>query len=347
MVTVANGLSARGHHVDLLTAQAAGPLLAEVGQGVELHDLRARGVMAAVPRLTAYLRRRRPAALLATLDHSNVAAVLARHLAGPGVATRVFVRVAADLDVIGSGRLRHRLLRAAVRLAYARSAGVIAVSDGVAADVRARAGVPERLLHTIYNPVVDDDFDRRAAEPVRHPWLERPDQPVVVGMGRLEPQKDFATLLRAVAAARARRELRLIVLGEGSLRAELEALARELGIADAVDMPGFVPNPLPFLRCASVFVLSSRFEGLPGALIQAMAAGCPVVSTDCPSGPAEVLEGGRHGPLVPVGDAPRMAEALLATLERPRSGTELRRAVERFAADTSLAAYERLLLGPD
>jgi glycosyltransferase involved in cell wall biosynthesis len=342
MITLANGFAGRGHEVDAVVAHLSGPLVGDFADGVRTLALDRKSVMAAVPRLATYLRRARPTALVATLDHTNVAAVLAAALSG--APTRVFVRVASTLDVIESGGLRHRVLRSAVRLAYRRAAGVIAVSEGVAADVALRTAVPRELIHTIYNPVVDDDFDRRASDPVDHPWLRDGAKPVVLGVGRLEPQKDFSTLLRAVALVRTQRDVRLIILGEGAQRAELVELAGDLGLTDHVDMPGFVQNPLPYMRHADAFVLSSRFEGLPGALIQAMAAGCPVVSTDCPSGPSEVLEGGAHGPLVPVGDPKAMADAVLGVLDEPRPERELRSAADRFRVGVSLDAYERLVL---
>jgi glycosyltransferase involved in cell wall biosynthesis len=171
------------------------------------------------------------------------------------------------------------------------------------------------------------------AQPIDHPWFAEGAPPVILGVGKLKPQKDFATLLRAFATLRAGRAARLVILGEGEQRGELEALAQNLGIAADVALPGFVDNPFPYMARASLFVLSSRFEGLPGVLIQALACGCPAVSTDCPSGPAEILEGGRYGPLVPVGDAEGLARAMAETLAAPLSPDILRERAAFFSTE--------------
>jgi len=166
---------------------------------------------------------------------------------------------------------------------------------------------------------------------------------VVLAAGRHEDQKDFPTLLRAFARVRAEREARLIILGEGKRRDSLASLAQALGIAASVAMPGFVENPFAFMARAAVFVLSSAYEGLPGVLIQAMACGCPVVSTACPDGPAEVLLGGAHGPLVPVGDAGAMASAIMQVLDAPPDPGSLRKRADDFSSDRSTDAYLRVL----
>jgi len=165
--------------------------------------------------------------------------------------------------------------------------------------------------------VVSDDLDALASEPIEHPWLVPGPPPVVLAAGRLTAQKDFPTLLRAFARLVPERDLRLMILGEGPDRAALEAEIEALGLGDRVALLGFQANPFSYMARARLFVLSSAWEGLPGVLIQAMACGTPVVSTDCPSGPREVLEGGRLGPLVPVGDAEALARAIMQTLDAP------------------------------
>jgi len=167
----------------------------------------------------------------------------------------------------------------------------------------------------IYNPVVTPSLKSLATAPVDHPWIGTNQPPLVLAVGRLTAQKDYPTLLRAFAKVRSRRNCRLIILGEGELRDSLEALTSQLGIADSVQLPGFADNPFAWMSKASLFVLSSAWEGLPNVLIQAMACGTPVVSTDCPSGPAEILENGKWGRLVPVGDEVALAEAMDRALE--------------------------------
>ena len=221
----------------------------------------------------------------------------------------------------------------------------MAVSHGVGDSLAELADIPRERITTIYNPTVTPDLHAGARVPLDHPWFRPDAPPVVPGAGRLVPPKDFPTLLRAFARVRAQRPARLVILGEGKRRGELETLAATLGITADTAMPGFVENPYPYMARAAVFVLSSVREGLPNVLIEALACGCPVVSTDCPSGPAEVLDGERYGRLVPTGDDAALARALCATLEKapPRE-----RLIERgrfFSVDRAVEQYERLLLG--
>ena len=224
---------------------------------------------------------------------------------------------------------------------------IIAVSAGVADDLAQSAGLSRAAIRVVYNPVVDQDVAERAAEPLDHPWFLPGAAPIVLGVGRLTAQKDFQTLIRAFARVRAERSARLVILGEGrpEVHAGLLALAASLGCATDVDLPGFVLNPFAYMARAGVFVLSSLHEGLPGVLIQALACGCPVVSTDCPSGPAEILDDGRYGSLVPVGDHLAMAQSILATLVRPPERSALAARGAEFSVDRAVTLYMDALAG--
>ena len=219
------------------------------------------------------------------------------------------------------------------------------MSRGVAADLTDAVGVPADRMYTIYNPVVSASLVRAADRPAGHPWLDRPGPQVVLATGRLIEQKDFPTLPAAFAKVLACRPARLIVLGKGPLLPALTAQAEELGVARHVDFPGFAENPYAFMAKAGVFVLSSRWEGLGNVLIQAMACGCPVVSTDCPHGPAEILEDGRWGELVPVGDSRALSEAMFRALDRLPPHEALRERASAFGVDQAVARYEELLCG--
>ena len=255
--------------------------------------------------IAAYVDREHPSALLAM----NVLAVTATTMAASLV--RRPTRVVGTLhDVLRSGRLHRR-----ARRSYPFADFAVGVSRGTTAELEGTPGMARDRIHTVYNPVVSADLDRKARESPHHPWFDDRPCPVILAIGRMKKVKDFSTLLRAFARLLDQRPARLIVLGEGRLRPSLQSQARELGIAERVDFPGFQENPYAFLGKADLFVLSSRHEALPTVLIEAMACGCPVVSTDCPSGPREILEDGRLGPLVPVGDAEALAEAM-----GPRSG---------------------------
>lgn len=315
MVTLANGFAERALAVDLVMAKAEGPYLADVSSNVRVLDLGARSVGASLPALVRYLRRDQPSAMLSAMIHANVIALLARHLAG--VNTRVVVSERAHFSESkkNESSRRGRVVFWLARHTYPWADGVVAVSAGVADDLARTIGLPRASIDVVYNPVVTEDLVTRAAAPLDHPWFARGAPPVVLGVGRLTAQKGFDVLLHAFARVHQARPARLMILGEGELRPRLEALACELGVQADVALPGFQQNPFPYMRRAGVFALSSRFEGLPNALIQAMACGTPVVSTDCPSGPAEILEHGRWGRLVPVGDALSFAAAISAAID--------------------------------
>jgi glycosyltransferase involved in cell wall biosynthesis len=232
-----------------------------------------------------------------------------------------------------------------LRRTFPHAASIVAVSEGVAEDILQTLRVPSEKVVTIYNPVVTPEIRELAGEPPDHPWFGDEKVPVVLGAGSLSEQKDFGTLIRSFAVVRSRIAAKLVILGEGSARFQLERLVAELGLQDDVLLPGFVRNPFGYMAQASAFVLSSRYEGLPGVLIQAMACGCPVVSTDCPSGPAEILEGGRLGPLVPMGDVGAMAHAILDMLDRPTSKEALIARADHFSLERSVAGYLDLLFG--
>lgn len=340
IVDLATTLAAAGHRVDLVLARREGPYLADVPDAVQVVDLGTSRVAAALPALARYLRRRRPHALLSTLEHANVVALLAARTA-PGV--RVVVREAntAPLD-LGSDGGRGRVVGWLMRRLYPRAHRVVAVSEGVARALRDGLGVPAEKVEVIGNPVVTPRVLAGADRAPAHPWFHDGGPPVVLGVGRLEPQKGFDVLLRAFAAARARHACRLLILGEGGRRAELEALAADLDVADAVALPGFDPDPFPAMAAAGAFVLSSAWEGLPNALIQAMALSTPAVATDCPSGPAEVTDGGRLGWLVPVGDAAALADAIVEALAGGRRPMDVDWRT-RYAPEGIAARYERVL----
>lgn len=307
---------AQGRTVDLVLVSRHGAFQDEVPAGVNVIDLRQPRTVTAVVPLARYLRRRRPRALLATLEHANVVALLAGRLAGR---TRVSVREANTLSRdLASGPARSRAVLWLMRRLYPGAHAVIAVSQGVADDLLATIPVAAARVTVIPNPVITDRLTTGGVEPLEHPWFAAGAPPVVLGVGRLTPQKGFDVLLRAFARARERRDCRLLVLGDGEDRAMLEGLARELGVHDAVELPGFVANPFPYMRRAGVFVLSSKWEGLPNALIQALALGAPAVATDCPSGPAEVVVGSERAHLVPVGDVEAMGNAIVTALDAGR-----------------------------
>jgi glycosyltransferase involved in cell wall biosynthesis len=346
LVNLLQGMAALGREVDLLTIRTKGPHLDDLPDSVRRIDLGVRHSRTAVGALARHLRRARPAVLLAAKDRAGRAAVLARRRAG--VSTAIVLRLGTNLTAAMAHKhpLARWLRYRPIRRLYPEIAHIVAVSDGVAADAARIARYPRERISVIRNPVITPALAARAAAPCEHPWFDAtasPRTPVIVGAGRLERQKDFSTLLRAFAMVRSQRPCRLVLLGEGAWRERLTALSAALGILADVDMPGFQPNPYPFLARASLFVLSSAWEGSPNVLTEALALGTPVVSTDCPSGPREILDGGRVAPLVPVGDATALADAMQRALATRADPDALRAAVRDYSVEQSAARYMALL----
>ncbi|MFQ5545316.1 MAG: glycosyltransferase [Acidiferrobacterales bacterium] len=307
---LARELVLRGHAVDLLLAQAEGPHLAEVHESVRVVDLKASRVLTSLPALVRYLRQERPHALLSMMVHTNIVALWARRLAGVSTRAVVSERVTLSWRTEHGATRRGRLWPWVIRRFYPWADSIIAVSNGVADDLVQVAGIPHEYVRTIYNPIVRPELREKAQAPLDHPWF-KPGQPLVVlAAGRLTEQKDFPALIQAFARVRQLRPARLLILGEGRERPALETLIRQLGLEKDVSLPGFEANPYPYMARASVFVLSSRFEGLPGVLIEALSCGAPLIATDCPSGPREILKDGQYGQLVPVGDIAALAQAI-------------------------------------
>lgn len=340
-------IGALGVQTDLLIVRRRGVDLPAATHGVELIDLGVAHTALALLPLARYLRKRRPQALLAAKDRAGRVALLARALAR--VDLPIAIRLGTNLSAALQGRapVTRWLRMAPMRLLYPHAEAVIAVSEGVAEDTARTSGLERKRIHVVRNPVITAAMYQQARLPLAHPWLSAPTEPVspplILGVGRLTEQKDFPTLLRAFARLRQHRPARLILLGEGRQRHRLEQLARDLAIADSVQLPGFDPNPYAWMARASLFVLSSRWEGSPNVLTEAMALGTPVVATDCPSGPNEILQGGEIAPLIAVGDDQALATAMAEVLDHPPPPERLQSAVSEYAAHTSALGYLRVL----
>ena len=267
-----------------------------------------------LPSLVRYLRKEKPDVLFTTLEQGNFVAVLAKYISWSNV--RVIIRVANTLSfsLKGSSFFRRIVRLYGARLLYPLADEVIVNSVGSADNLAKTAWLDRSKIKVIQNPTITPSVIEKYKQPVTHEWIVKKRVPVILAVGRLHIQKDYSTLLKAFARLLTERDARLIILGEGEERKNLETLVKELGVQEYVDMPGFVENPYAFMSKVDLFVLSSRWEGAPNTLIEAIGAGTPVVSTDCPSGPREILENGRYGELVPVGNVTKLATALSDTL---------------------------------
>jgi len=344
VVNLVNHYVENGQPITLVLARAQGELLDRLDPRVELVNLAVPTKALAVFALARYLRRTRPDCLVSHMDIANVAACAAQRLSGYAAKRLVLCcHLMFSIQLRAFRRPKDRAVARMMRLLYPIADRYIAVSHGVARDVATLAELPLERFDVIHNPAYDDTIPQQAAVDPNHPWLGTKDRdvPVVISAGRLTPEKDFTTLLEAIEQARRKREIRLIVLGTGPLAGELQAHAEKLGIMDAVDFLGFRANPFAYISRTNVFALSSRWEGFGNVIVEALACGTPVVATDCPSGPAEILENGRYGRLVPTGDAETLALTLLKSLDAQHDAEALRAHARSFSVTTAAQAYWR------
>jgi glycosyltransferase involved in cell wall biosynthesis len=300
--------------IDLVLAQAEGVLLFDIPTRVRLVNLNASRLITCLPKLINYLRREKPKAMLSAMCHANVIAVLAKKIAGSQTRLVISEHGMISKRATHSSRYRDRLLPYLMRCSYPLADEIVAVSKGVAEDLVKTLGVSSQSVRVIYNPVISERLFASSLEKLSHRWLG-PERPaIILAVGRLVPEKDFVTLIQAFALLRKWQQAKLIILGEGPERQKLSALIQTMNLDDEVDLPGFVANPYPYMRQANLLVLSSIFEGLGNVLVEALAVDTPVVATDCPGGPAEILENGRWGKLVPLGDTNALAQAMAETL---------------------------------
>ena len=344
MLGLATGLSERGVPVDLVLVRAEGEYLADLPDGVRLIDLGSRRTASSVLKFLRYLRKERPDVVMSALTPANVVTLVAKIILRSNIHA-IIRQDSTFTEEVAAGTAKERAVLRLLKWVLPAADGIVAVSQGVAADLRSVAPAASHKVITIYNPVVWPDHPEKAASSIDHPWLQDNSVPVILSVGRLVPVKEHARLLEAFAQVLQSRPARLVILGEGPERDNLVGFAERLGISEHVDMPGFKTNPFAYMSKSTVFVLSSRYEGLSTVLIEAMASGTSVVSTDCRNGPREILEDGKWGHLVPVGDWRAMAEAIIDTLDNPIPSDQLIARASDFSADASIDRYLEVLTG--
>ncbi len=336
-------LARRGYAVDLLKVRRHGPNLTTLPDNVRIVDLGRRSTYACLPAIVRYLRRERPAAMLADKDRVNRTALLARAIAR--VPTRLVLSsgTTISIDLAHRGAFERWLQRTSMGRLYPFADQVIVTSHGVADDMAGYTGLAREFIEVVPSPVIPDELLHTPQASPKHPWFHDDGPPIVLSVGELGQRKGYDVLLRAFAILHAQRPCRLLILGRGKLQDKLQQLAGELAITDAIDFAGFQANPFAFMAHADLFAFASRWEGLGFVIIEALAMGTPVVSTDCPSGPREILADGRYGELVPVDDVEAMARAMKKSLDTPADPAHLRQAAQPYTIENSTDCYLRAL----
>lgn len=339
LLQVANAFAARGLSVDLVVGDEVGPYAAEVSANVKVVPLRKKRVIACLPALIRYLRNVQPSVLVSTMMHANIVAVVARILSRQSA--RVVVRE-SNVPEVWNGKPLHQgksLLLHIAGFVYPYADAVVCVSSGVQSSLVEGLKLDSALTRVIMNPVVSEEFFALASIAPVFPCSALSDGPYVIAVGRLEVVKGFDALIEAFAEYRKVHPINLLILGEGSRRKPLQALAEQLGIADHVFMPGFIANPFPLMKQADLFVMSSRREGLPNALIQAIALKRPAVVTQMPDGPVEILDNDRYGITVPIDNAEALCAGMLAATSRCDWPSPDRAWYSRFSEESVVDQY--------
>lgn len=345
MINLIRGFLDKGISVDLVVDFLIySPFVDQIPAGTNVVNLGALKSMQRLPRFVAYLRRTRPQAVVSATHMANEVACVAKRI------TRSPARLiltehgnlSSDIHVSGS-YLRKLILPLTTRLLYPLSNGAVAVSNGVAEDLCRVSRLRRDLVQTIYNPIDFKELRALADEPLGHPWFVPGGPPVILAIGRLEDQKNFASLINAFSIVRKERKARLLILGEGSRRDQLSGLIKKLGLEDDVSLPGFVVNPAKYMARCQVFTMSSSWEGFGMALVEALSLGVPVISTDCPNGPSEILDGGKYGELIPMDDSKAMAVAIGKLLDGHKKCVP-EEWLRQFDSDVITAKYTALLL---
>lgn len=344
VVNLANGFHLRGYSVDVLLLKADGELLGVLDPGIRVVDLHVSRLRWTLLPLVRYLRRERPSAILANIWPLTLYVILARWLSL--VPTRL---VLVEHTTWSCSELLARptlgwQVRKSMNFFFPLADHIVAVSKGAADDLARFADLPRSSISVIYNPIVDTAKEHQSELPTAPAGWCFGSHKRVLAVGTLKDIKDHATLLDTFARLRLKVNARLLILGEGECRADLEAQIKRLGLKDDVFMPGFSPDPAPYFRHADLHVLTSKGEGFGNVIVEALAAGTPVVSTDCPSGPREILADGQFGRLVPVGDAQALATAMAESLEVTHDHAALMERAQFFSIDRAVDQYLQLLL---
>jgi glycosyltransferase involved in cell wall biosynthesis len=342
MLTIINELASSGAKVTLILLRAEGPYLNKIHKSVKVVNIGRQRTILSLPFMVHYFRKNKPDVVISALPHINMVTCWAQRISRIKSKTIITEHNTLSRSVKYSTTIRGRWLPFFMKLTYPLADTVVAVSNGVADDLSNMLKLPRADITVVYNPVVSDFLVKSSQKKIDHAWLESERTPVILGVGRLTEAKNFATLIKAFSILVENIPAKLIILGEGKQRGHLENIIKQLNLTDKVDLPGFIENPYPFMKKCELFVLSSIWEGLPTVLIEALSLGAKVISTDCHSGPREILEDGKWGTLVPINNVNSLAQAMLDSLQKNTNPAESE-AWQKYTVQNVISRYQQLI----
>jgi len=343
LVNLSRGIASLGHKADFIVGHSNRPYLGSLPQEINVVELGSTRKSEIIEKTVSYLRQYRPSTILSAKEPSNQLLLRAKQISG--VPFKIFLRSVTNISKQLENRnfVKRMLISKGLKHTYHKADGIIAVSGGVAEDISKITNLPRDDISVIPNPVITPDIMDLAKRPIDHDWFFSDQPPVIIGVGRLGRPKNFSLLVKAFEEVRKSIPCRLVILGNGRRRERLLRLAKRLNVDNDFWLPGFIENPYPYIVNSRIFVLSSLWEGSPNALTESLALGIPVVSTDCPSGPREILQDGKYGQLVPPNDVTAMAQAIIKTLDVPPASDFLKNAVKDYTMENSARQYLQVM----
>lgn len=345
-INLAKGLASTGLVVHLVVVKNDYTKTDEFPKNLELFDLKSESLLKSTPNFIKYLRAEKPTFVISVLDYVNVVAIWATYLSRVKAKNIATVHAQPSFFYKDLRTFKGKCLQYILSLSYHRAHKIIGVSAGLVQELRNNLKLPRQKFRVIYNPIINKKIFELSKETVSHHWAQTEEVEIILAVGRLSVEKDYPTLFKAFDLVQSNRNARLIVLGEGGERKNLQALALSLGLADKIEMLGFESNPYKYMSIASCFVLTSRSEGFANVLVEAMAIGTPIIATNCPHGPKEILGNGKWGKLVPVGDYISLSKGIDEILDEshPSSETNREAHLQKFKIDSIIQKYKDILL---
>lgn len=336
------GFLDRGYSVDLLVVRNEGMYKEQLDRRINLIALNKKRISHSFFKIISYFKKNKPAALISAKDYVNIVVILASLLSGTKVKIITSTRTQVSIELSTQNKIIRLLNIFLMKVTYPFAAHLVAVSKGVADDLASLIGLDSRKIHVVYNPIIDDEIHVKKDIIVDN-LRNQSDEYILVSAGRLVVQKDYPTLLKAIKLVSKKKDVKLIILGEGDQRKKIEGMIHQLELSDKVYLKGNVSNPYPYMKEADLFVLSSKWEGFGNVIVEALAVGTPVVSSDSPSGPSEILEGGKYGVLVPVENPELLARGIIEGLDKDWDIEVLINRSNEFSVERAVSSYIKLI----